>query len=112
MNLLSELEDVLREEQESLLNGDFKRLEGLIDRKTRLSEWLKQEKLEVPPQAIQHLSERARQNEALLESARRGLQAAILQIRQPVGPAKQTTYSRSGERSSLSRSPSSITQKF
>jgi hypothetical protein len=112
MNLISELESVLREEQGLLLNGEFERLEGLIDRKTKLSARLAQERPDLSAHAYRHLAERARQNEALLESARRGLQAAMRQLQQPLQQADQTTYSKSGHRNTLSRAPSSVTQKI
>lgn len=112
MNLVTELESVLREEQSLLLNGEFERLESLIDRKTKLSARLAQDRPDLSASAYKHLAERARQNEALLESARRGLKAALHQLRQPVQQADQTTYSKSGQRNSLSRAPSSVTQKI
>ena len=38
MNLISELEDVLREEQELLLAGNLDALEGLVTRKAKLAQ--------------------------------------------------------------------------
>lgn len=112
MNIVSELEAILQQEQEHLLNGDFDGLQELVDRKTRLTERLALERPDLSPETFRHLSERAQQNEALLESARLGLQAAMQQLRDTEAPKEQTTYSSSGQRKKLSKAPSSVTQKI
>lgn len=112
MNIVTELEAILRLEQEHLLNGDFDGLRGLVDRKTRLTERLALERPDLSAETFRHLSERAQQNEALLESARLGLQAAMQQLRYTEAPKEQTTYSRSGQRNKLSKTPSSVIQKI
>ena len=112
MNVLSELESVLREEQELLLNGNFQGLEDLLKRKTKLADWLSKNQPDVSAEAVRELKARANRNEALLESARRGLKAAITQLKQASDVDHQTTYSSSGERRPLSRSPASVTQKI
>ena len=112
MNLLAELEAVLKAEQELLLSGDFAALPALVDRKTRLSEELAKQKPDVPPAACRDLIARARRNEVLLESSRRGLQAAMVQLRHSSGTAEQSTYSSSGKRQPLSRGSSTVTQKL
>lgn len=111
MNILSELESILEREQQLLLNGNFSDLQSLVDRKTKLSEWLARTKPEFSKDDYQRLAIRAQQNEALLEASRRGLSAAMAQLRQTREATEQATYSRSGERQSLSRMPSSVTQK-
>lgn len=111
MNILSELEDVLREEQELLLSGDFSKLEALVNRKTRLADSLVKSRPRIDRDTYSQLAERATNNEALLDAARRGLRAALAQIRQSSQGDGQTTYSEKGERRPLSRSPSSVTQR-
>ena len=112
MSLISELEDVLREEQELLLSGRLSELETLVQRKSELAQRLAKAKPEVSEIHYRDLAKKADHNEALLDAARRGLQAAIRQIHQPSGAELQNTYSKSGERRSLSRAPSSFTQKL
>ncbi len=112
MNVLTELEHVLREEQELLLTGDFSGLEALVHRKTKLADWLAKSKPQLDREAYRHLSDQASNNEALLDAARRGLRAALAQLRMSSETEGQSTYSETGERRSLSRSPSSITQKM
>ncbi len=111
MNIVAELEAVLKEEQHLLLNGKLGALQELVDRKSRLSEWLARERPEVPAETYQRLSRRVEQNKALLEAAQRGLQAAMAQLKQTANAVDQTTYSRSGDRMPLSRRRSSIAQK-
>lgn len=112
MSLISELEDILREEQELLLSGDLTALEGLADRKANLARKLAEQRPNVEEKVYRDLARKADHNEALLDAARRGLQAAIQQIRQTSGAVAQSTYSKTGERRPLSRSPSSFTQKL
>lgn len=112
MNILTELEDILAREQELLLNGNFSDLQSLVDRKTMLSEWLARKKPDLSKEQFERLNMRAQQNEALLQASRRGLKAAMEQLRQTRQAAEQTTYSKSGKRQTLSRVPSSITQKI
>ncbi len=112
MNLISELEGVLREEQELLLAGNLKALEGLVGRKANLARKLAEQRPNIAEDIYRDLARKADHNEALLDAARRGLQAAIQQIRQTSGTMEQSTYSKTGERRPLSRSPSSFTQKI
>lgn len=112
MNLIAELEDVLREEQELLLSGNLEALEGLVDRKAELARKLAEQRPDLNEGAFRDLARKADHNEALLDAARRGLQAAIQQIRQSAGTSEQSTYSKTGERRPMSRSPSSFTQKL
>lgn len=111
MTIIEELEAVLEAEQKFLLEGDFAGLKALTERKTKLAERLAKDRPDVPESVYRQLAEKAGHNEALLNSARRGLQAAMAQIRQAAQSAEQTTYSKSRERRPLSRRPGSVTQK-
>lgn len=112
MNVFKELEDILWREQQLLLNGDFQGLETLLKRKARLADWLSSHKPEVSVEVAGKLKETAHRNEALLDAARRGLKAAMAQLKQASSTDCQTTYSSSGERRPMSRAPGSITQKI
>lgn len=112
MSVISELEAVLKEEQQILLKGDLDSLEKLVQRKSKLAERLAQRKPEVSKAEYKYIAELASRNEALLNSARLGIEAAMKQIRQTPDKEDQKTYSKSGERKSLSKSLSSITQKI
>lgn len=111
MKLVLELEAVLSAEQGVLLRGELDRLQSIYDRKLLLTEQLASEKPELSSEKYQSLKELAERNEALLKAAQRGLKAAISQIR-AADTAEQTTYSRSGQRRTLSRVQSSIEQKL
>lgn len=111
MTVIEELEDVLRAEQEHLLAGNFSDLTSLVKRKEALADLLAKDKPDIPAERYKRLVERAGHNEALLSSARRGLSAAIQQLRQATEDANPSTYSVSGERQSLSRKPGSVQQK-
>ncbi len=112
MNVFKELEDILRQEQELLLSGDFQMLEALLKRKAKLADWLSTHRPDVTVEETRELKEKAHRNEALLDAARRGLKAAMAQLKQVSKADCQTTYSSSGERRPLSRAPVSITQKI
>ncbi|MEO0915583.1 MAG: hypothetical protein AAFY31_01145 [Pseudomonadota bacterium] len=112
MKLVAELEAVLDAEQEVLLRGELGHLQSIYDRKLRLTERLASEKPDLPAEQYQTLKQRAEQNEALLQAAQRGLKAAISQISQASKATEQTTYSRSGERQSMSKSQSTLVQKL
>ena len=112
MSIVSDLEKLLAEEQRHLLSGDFDALEKLIERKGRLAERLSVSKPDMPPDVIEALARRAAHNEALLGSARRGLQAAMAQLKQLSDGEAQKTYSKEGQRRSLARKSASVTQKL
>ncbi len=108
---MKELEQVLAEEQSVLLSGNYKMLESLAKQKSRLAEKLANNSNELPVEAFGKLAEKAAQNEVLLKSARRGIQAAITQLNQIANGEHQSTYSREGTRKPLARQVS-VTQKF
>ncbi len=112
MSLISELEDVLREEQELLLSGSLAELEKLVERKSALAQKLADVRPDVSADHYRRLARKAEHNETLLDAARRGLQAAMQQIRQSADTKAQNTYCKSGERRPMSRAPSSFTQKI
>ncbi len=112
MNLVEELEDVLRVEQELLLKGNFNELERLVHRKSTLAQKLAEANSDLSGSRFKALAKKAKHNEALLDAARRGLQAAIQQIRQTAEATEQNTYTPNGERHPLARAPSSFTQKI
>ena len=124
MSILSELERVLKDEQEYLLSGNFRALEDLVKRKSHLAddrvvdeahalaERLAAGNAQLPGEAYKRLAQQASHNETLLQSARLGLQAALSQLREASKAGEQSTYSRTGERRSMASSTSSITQKI
>lgn len=111
MNVVEELENVLAEEQQILLTGDYGQLQGLLDRKSKLAETLAAGPPDLSKDDYEKLSARANHNEALLNSARRGIQAALSQLKEISSGQNQSTYTRAGERTPLSR-PVSVTQKY
>lgn len=111
MNIVEELESVLAEEQQLLLSGDYQQLESLIERKSKLTDTLAENAPELSKETCERLSKHALHNEALLNSARRGIQAAMSQIKDVSTGKNHSTYSSDGERTPLSR-PVSVTQKY
>ena len=110
MDMVKELTDVLQLEKDALLNGDFDALEVLVPRKEALSTMLSERKPNIPESVYQDLKRHAVQNDALVQAVARGLQAALTQVQQVRNGLEQTTYSSSGERRPLSRTPS-VTQR-
>ena len=111
MNIVSELEGVLDEEQELLLTGNYARLEELATRKEALAEALSASTSDLSEEEVQGIATKSAHNEALLNSARRGIQAAISQLRDYTTGEHQSTYSKEGARVPLSR-PVSMIQKY
>ena len=111
MSIIGALEDVLAEEQRILLSGDYSRLEDLAVVKTKLAEQLRDTAVDTDADTYEALIEQAAHNERLLKSARRGIQAAIAQLKQFSDGEHQSTYSKKGERQPLARKVS-VTQKF
>ena len=111
MNIVEELEHVLACEQEILLTGNYDELEALLERKTQLSETLARSAPDLSQDSYEKLSAQAQKNEMLLNSARRGIQAAMSQLREIAGGKDQSTYTRDGVRTPMSR-PTSIVQKY
>ena len=111
MSVIGALEEVLAEEQRILLTGDYAKLEGLATVKTKLAEQLSSTPVDTGADAYAALVKQAAHNERLLSSARRGIQAAIAQLKQFTDGEHQSTYSREGQRQPLARKVS-VTQKF
>ncbi|MGR3514787.1 MAG: hypothetical protein ACU0GG_18665 [Paracoccaceae bacterium] len=112
MKIFSQLEQLLQEEQKALLSGDFSALETLAERKEALLELLISSSPHLPKNSFQILRDKALKNEALLNSAKRGLQAALVRVRLSNDSTPQTTYSKNGERRAMSKPPSSVAQKI
>jgi flagellar biosynthesis/type III secretory pathway chaperone len=112
MSVVDEIRSVLKEEQELLLAGNFVALEALVERKSRLTETLAARMPTLPRDGVAELLEQAGRNDALLGAARRGLSAALAQLRQLSSAREQTTYSSDGQRRSLFRTPSSVAEKY
>ncbi len=111
MSVVAELESILAEEQQILLTGNYVKLSALAEKKTKLADMLSSEDLDLPPEAYKKLVDRATHNEALLAAARRGIQAAISQLKEFSNGEHQSTYSKEGQRQPLAR-PVSVTQKL
>ena len=112
MSIVTELEKVLAEERDMLLAGDYEGLQALIERKSRLGTRLAENKPDLPADAYEDLVVQAAQNEALLKAAQRGLHSAIAQVKQISDGDAQKTYSKDGQRVSLSQKRTSIAQKI
>ncbi len=112
MNVIRELENVLAEEQHCLLNGNYADLLEIATRKSSLADHLKSISGTLDRDDCRRVVDKAAYNEALLRSAQRGIQAAITQLGQIASGEHQSTYSRGGKRSPLSRTPSSLIQKL
>lgn len=111
MNVLVELENVLAEEQKILLEGDYTKLEDLAQKKSGLAEQLAQGSTEFSKDDVEKLALQATHNEALLASARRGIQAAMSQLKEYSSGEHQSTYSAEGHRAPLSK-PVSMARKY
>lgn len=111
MSVLADLETLLAEEQQILLSGDYGRLESLAEKKSALAEKLSDRAPEIQKEAVEKLAAQAAYNETLLSSARRGIQAAISQLKEYSSGEHQSTYSKEGQRQPMSR-PVSMTQKY
>lgn len=111
MNIVKDLEKLLSHERALLLAGDYEGLHALTERKLDMEERLAKSKPDLPAENYARLAKMAKHNEALLASAQRGLQSAIAQLKQLSDGESQKTYSRDGQRMSLSRAPTSVAHK-
>jgi flagellar biosynthesis/type III secretory pathway chaperone len=111
MNIIEELENVLADECTALLSGDYDQLEPLLERKSKLEARLLENAPDLSEDVCVRLSKRAAHNEMLLNSARRGIQAAMSQIKEISTGKSHSTYTSDGERAPLAR-PVSVTQKY
>ena len=111
MTIVAELERILEKEQRLLLTGDYGQLAQLAEEKNDLAERLADGLQDLSVETVEKLAEQAGHNEALLKSARRGMQAAMTQLKQFSEGEHQSTYSAEGRREPLSR-PVSVTQKL
>ena len=112
MNIVGELEKLLSEERTMLLAGDYDALEKLVDRKAQLEQRLATGRQDLPVDALARVRDYAKHNEALLAAAQRGLQSTIMQLRNLSSGEAQKTYSRDGQRVSMSRKSASVAQKI
>ena len=112
MSLVTEMEKILAEERRLLRAGDFVGLDGLIEQKSKLVELLSRERSELSRSDCENIASRASHNESLLEAARKGLQAAMVQLKQLSEGESRKYYSKAGERRTLSSGRSSVTKKL
>ncbi|MEM8801822.1 MAG: hypothetical protein AAFY06_04410 [Pseudomonadota bacterium] len=112
MSIVAELEKLLSEERSMLLAGDYGGLEKLIDRKAQLEKRLTSGNQDLPSDVLKQVRDQAKHNEALLAAAQRGLQSTMTQLRNLSTGEAQKTYSRDGQRVSMSRKSTSIAQKI
>ena len=112
MSIVRELESLLSRERSLLLEGDFSKLEKLVEHKLWLEQRLAEEKPNLPVERLDALRQEAAQNEELLAAAQRGLKTAMTQLSKLADGDAQKTYSAEGERVSLARKPSAVAQKI
>jgi flagellar biosynthesis/type III secretory pathway chaperone len=100
MTIEDHLDSLLDKEESILLSGKFSELSRLLELKEEIIKYLEKSDKKFSRKNIQKISLKAKRNEALLESAQRGIKAAVAQVRE----AKETnfqSYSREGARYSM-----------
>lgn len=111
MNHVNEMLALLSEESRVLTSGDYAALPDLVARKEALEQALRSAP-EPDGDTLAVIAEAVARNAALIEAARRGIEQARVQIREIRAGMTQATYGRTGDRTSLTRSPSRIEQKL
>ena len=100
MTVLDELEDLLEKERDLIRSAQFHDLERLSARKSLLAGRIgKAAKADTA--RIELLRAAVARNDALLQSAARGLQAAVRQIAEARSFGDQTTYAADGSRNPI-----------
>lgn len=112
MNIASELNKILTDERNYLLEGNFEALEKIIDKKSKLVEWLSSNETNLPREIITALRSQATHNEALLVASQNGVKAALVVLKRTSDTIDQSTYSANGTRKRMISSTSSIMQKI
>ncbi|NNE89715.1 MAG: hypothetical protein HKN27_16730 [Silicimonas sp.] len=102
MSAGSKIEKILDEEKRLLLKGDFVELEKISELKLKASEIIEKNSLNLSVEQVQRITRKAYDNEALLKSARRGIQAAMMHLRDATDESFKS-YSKEGQRKPLSK---------
>ena len=111
MNVLAELEDILDKERQLILAARFNDLERLSTRKSLLSGRIGQV-VKADLGHIERLRASAVRNDALLQSAARGLKSALQQISDARSLKDQTTYTADGSRNPIAPRRGKLLQRL
>ena len=103
MSLLEKLEKLLDEEKRMLLEGQYSSLATLSEIKLKLLERFSYISINGTSENVQRVIEKAKRNEALLESAQRGIKSAMMHVSE-VAEGSFQSYSKEGQRAPLSKS--------
>ena len=99
---LADLENLLRDEREILLKGDYDSLEPIASIKEELFAKFGELSSRLDPRRVETIKQDAEHNRELLAAAARGLKSVtrkLAEIRSAHGPLN--TYSKAGERQTL-----------
>lgn len=100
--LLKKLDLVLDEEKRCLLEGKYTQLEEIVELKSKLSDSIVSQKSLPSKTAATYIAKKLERNEALLQSAQRGLKSAMTHLHEATDTHFQS-YSKEGQRFSLSK---------
>lgn len=100
MNIVTQLENLLDQERDILLSGEFDKLEKLTEQKEIMKKRLEAGNTNTAQEQLERIFEKSSKNQMLISSAQRGIQAAISQIRE-VAEGSFQSYSREGNRTPL-----------
>lgn len=112
MTMFEQLENLLDLERDYLLSGDYERLQNLIEQKSSLTEKLGLKEIEIPVGEKVRILNKAKNNEALLEAAQKGLKSAIAQIKMISEMECQSTYTSDGGLSSITPPKNKVKQRI
>ncbi len=100
--LLKKLDRVLEEEKKCLLDGKYTQLESLVEVKVQLSDAIASQASILTKEAIVYIDKKLKRNEALLQSAQRGIKSAMAHLHE-VAENPFQSYTKDGHRSPLAR---------
>lgn len=105
------IEDLLLRERAALRRADFAALTALAEEKERLVAGLGADPV-ADPETLARLRALAEGNAGLIESVRRGVDAAVATLRRARQPAEPlSTYDRSGQTSRIGATQGSLTRR-
>ncbi|MEM6890722.1 MAG: hypothetical protein AAF636_21690 [Pseudomonadota bacterium] len=112
MSIKKEIDLVLKEEKRLLLNGDILNLGDLLKKKEMLINQIESNDIEFSRDEILYIRRLSVENEQLLGATEQGIKSALNKIEGMNSQKDSKTYTKSGNRTSLNLSKSSVREKI
>ena len=102
MKIIEKFEQILDKEKQLLLEGEYSKLQNMLEIKSNLLNRISQMTPELSRDALQRVMHKSQRNSDLLASAQRGIKSAIVYVNEATDGSFQS-YSKEGERHPLTK---------